>query len=131
MLEIAIVLTEYDSVYEEIAFRFLEHFVWITYAMDRIGEHHDEMWDSTEGFFYDLLHLPNGDAMRLKVRSMVGLLPLCASTVLEPTGIMAQHPRLAELLEIFRKRHPDLLKHMAPADGKFKGYADRRLLSVC
>jgi hypothetical protein len=131
MLEIALVLTEYDSMYEDVAFRFLEHFIWITYAMDRIGEHHDEMWDSTDGFFYDLLHLPNGDAMRLKVRSMVGLLPLCASTVLEPTGIMARHPRLVELVELFRKRHPDLLKHMAPADGKFKGYADRRLLSVC
>ena len=45
MLEIALILTEYDSMYEEIAFRFLEHFVWITYAMDRIGENHDEMWD--------------------------------------------------------------------------------------
>ena len=82
MLEIAMILTEYDAaMYEDIAFRFLEHFLWITYAMDRIGENHDEMWDSQDGFFYDLLHLPNGDAMRLKVRSMVGLLPLCASTV--------------------------------------------------
>ena len=44
--------------YEEIAYRFLEHFLWITYAMDRIGEHHDEMWDAQDGFFYDLLHLP-------------------------------------------------------------------------
>ena len=48
--------------YEEIAFRFLEHFLWITYAMDRIGENHDEMWDTEDGFFYDLLHFPNGDA---------------------------------------------------------------------
>jgi hypothetical protein len=131
MLEIAMVLTEYDSMYEDIAFRFLEHFIWITYAMDRIGEHHDEMWDSQDGFFYDLLHLPNGDAMRLKVRSLVGLLPLCASTVLEASGIMQRHPRMMELVELFRKRHPDLLKHIAPADGTFKGYADRRLLSVC
>ena len=84
MLEIALILTEYDSMYEEIAFRFLEHYFWITYAMDRIGEHHDEMWDTEEGFFYDLLHFPNGDALRLKVRSMVGLLPLCASRVFEP-----------------------------------------------
>jgi hypothetical protein len=131
MLEIAIILTEYDSMYEDIAFRFLEHFVWITYAMDRIGEHHDEMWDSQELFFYDLLHLPNGEAMRLKVRSLVGLLPLCASTVLEATGTVARHPRLQELIELFRKRHPDLLNHIAPADGKFVGYAERRLLSVC
>jgi len=131
MLEIAMILTEYDSMYEDIAFRFLEHFVWITYAMDRIGEHHDEMWDSQDGFFYDLLHLPNGDAMRLKVRSLVGLLPICASTVLEASGILQRHPRMMELIELFRKRHPDLMKHIAPADGTFKGYADRRLLSVC
>ena len=69
MLEIALILTEYDPMYEEIAFRFLEHFFWITYAMDRIGDNHDEMWDTEDGFFYDLLHFPNGDAMRLKVRS--------------------------------------------------------------
>ena len=67
---------------------------------------HDEMWDDEDGFFYDLLHLPNGDAMRLKVRSMVDLLPLCASTVFE-SGVMAQHPRMMELVEIFRKRHPE------------------------
>jgi hypothetical protein len=131
MLEIALVLTEYDSMYEDIAFRFLEQFLWITYAMDRIGENHDEMWDTQEGFFYDLLHFPNGDAMRLKVRSLVGLLPLCASTVFEATGIFAKHPRLVELVEVFKKRHPELLKHIAPADDKFKGYAERRLLSVC
>ena len=131
MLEIALILTEYDSMYEEIAFRFAEHFLWITYAMDRIGKHHDEMWDEEDGFFYDLLHFPNGDAIRLKVRSMVGLLPLCASTVLEPTGIVARNPRIKELFETFKKRHPDLLKHIAPADEKFVGYGGRRLLSVC
>jgi hypothetical protein len=130
MLEIALTLTEYDSMYEEIAYRFLEHFVWITYAMDRIGVNKDEMWDSKEGFFYDLLHFPNGDAMRLNVRSMVGLLPLCASSVLEG-GLVALHPRMLELIQLFKKRHPDLLKHIAPADERFVGYGGRRLLSVC
>ena len=131
MLEIALILMDYDPMYEDIAFRFLEHFLWITYAMDRIGVNHDEMWDSKDGFFYDLLHLPDGQSMRLKVRSMVGLLPLCASTVLEPTGSLARHPRLLELINLFKKRHPELLKHVAPADDRFQGYADRRLLSVC
>jgi Mannosylglycerate hydrolase MGH1-like glycoside hydrolase domain len=115
MLEIALILAEYDPLYEDVAFRFLEHFVWITYAMDRIGEHHDEMWDTKEGFFYDLLHFPSGDAMRLKVRSMVGLLPLCASTVFDP-GFLARHGRTLELIELFKKRHPELLKHIVPAD---------------
>ena len=131
MLEIALILTEYDSMYEEIAFRFLEHFLWITYAMDRIGEHSDEMWDEQDGFFYDLLQFPNGDAMRLKVRSMVGLLPLCASAVIESNSIVENSPRLKELVDTFKRRHPELLKHIAPGDNKFVGYAGRRLWSVC
>ncbi|HTC94391.1 MAG TPA: hypothetical protein VK699_13200 [Terriglobales bacterium] len=131
MLEIALVLTDYDSMYEDIAFRFLEHFLWIAYAMDRIGEKHDQMWDAKDGFFYDLLHLPNGDAIRLKVRSMVGLLPLCASTVLEAKGHLLRHPRLKELVNLFKKRHPEMLKHIAPAGDDFIGYAGRRLMSVC
>jgi len=131
MLEIALILVERDSMYEDVAFRFLEHFLWITYAMDRIGDYHEDMWDDKDGFFYDLLHFPNGDTMRLNVRSMVGLLPLCASTALEPTGIVAKSPRVRELVNTFKKRHPDVLKHIAPADEKFVGYAGRRLMSVC
>ena len=68
MLEMALILTEYDPIYEEIAFKFVQHFMWIAYAMDRRGEHHDEMWDEQDGFFYDLLRLPDGQAMRLKVQ---------------------------------------------------------------
>ncbi len=129
MLEIALILTEYDSVYEEIAFRFLEHFVWITYAMDRIGENHDEMWDTKDGFFYDLFHFPDGHAMRLKIRSLVGLLPLCASTVFEP-GLLARHPRIMELIELFRRRHPDVLEHIAATPDGLIGYGNRRILAV-
>jgi hypothetical protein len=117
--------------YEEIAFRFLEHFVWITYAMDRIGDNHDEMWDETDGFFYDLLKLPNGEAMRLKIRSMVGLLPLCASTVFEG-GVLTHHPRMFELVELFRKRHPDVVKKITTADDPAVGGVDgRRLAAIC
>jgi len=130
MLEIALVLTEYDSMYEEIAYRFLEHWAWITYAMDRIGDHHDEMWDSADGFFYDLLHFPNGDAMRLKIRSMVGLLPLSVATVFGP-GTVAQHPRMMELLELFRKRHPEVMEKLAAAaDLSVGGYMGRRLCAI-
>jgi len=131
MLEIALILTDYDPVYEDVAFRFLEHFLWITYAMDRIGTDKDDMWDDKDGFFYDLLHSPSGEAMLLRVRSMVGLLPLCASSAIEPTGIVAKSPRLRELVTTFKKRHPEVLKHIAPADEDFVGYLGRRLLSVC
>ena len=129
MLEIAIILCEYDSMYEEIAFKFAEHFLWISYAMDRIGAHEDEMWDEQDGFFYDLLRLPDGQAMRLKVRSMVGLLPLCASTVFAPNAA-ERYPRLMEMITLFRKRHPTLISHVAPTSEGFIGYQGRRLLSI-
>jgi hypothetical protein len=131
MLEIALILTDYDSMYEEIAFRFLEHFAWITYAMDRMGTNQDEMWDSADGFFYDLLHFPNGDVTRLKIRSMVGLLPLCAATVFEP-DTARHHPRMFELVELFRKRHPEVAQKIATADDpRIGGYQGRRLAAVC
>jgi len=131
MLEIALILTEYDSIYEDIAFRFLEHFAWITYAMDRIGVNHDEMWDSADGFFYDLLHFPNGDSTRLKIRSMVGLLPVCAATVFE-AGTVARYSRIKELMQLFRKRHPEVMEKVATAeDHLVGGYLGRRLAAVC
>lgn len=129
MLEIALILTEYDPVYEEIAFKFVQHFMWIAYAMDRIGEHHDEMWDEKDGFFYDLLRLPDGKALRLKVRSLVGLLPLCASSVFE-SDILKRHPRLIEMIALFKQRHLEIISHISPLDTGFIGYKDRRLLSI-
>jgi hypothetical protein len=130
MLQMALVLAEHDHMYEEIAYRFVEHFFWITYAMDRIGDNHDEMWDSQDGFFYDLLHLPNGDAERLKVRSLVGLLPMCAAAVIEPDSF-ERFPRLAELVALFRRRHPELMHQVAVADDSFVGYGGRRMSAVC
>jgi len=129
MLEMALILSEHDPMYEEIAFKFVQHSAWIAYAMDRIGDCHDEMWDEEDGFFYDLLRLPNGEAMRLKVRSLVGLLPLCASTTFEPDSA-TRYPKLQELLDLFRQRHPDLVEHIAPTKAGFKGYKDRRLLAI-
>jgi hypothetical protein len=129
MLEMALILSEYDAMYEEVAFKFAEHFMWISYAMDRIGEHHDEMWDEEDGFFYDLLRLPDGHAIRLKVRSLVGLLPLCASTVFE-ANVVERYPKLRDMITLFRKRHPELISHMAPTDDGFVGYKGRRLLSI-
>ena len=129
MLEMALILSDYDRMYEEIAFKFVQHFSWITYAMDRIGENHDEMWDEEDGFFYDLLRLPNGQSMRLKVRSLVGLLPLCASTVLEG-DTETRYPKLMEMIALFKKRHPELVSQVAPTEEGFIGYKGRRLLSI-
>jgi len=128
MIEMALILADHDPQYEEYAFNFLQHFMWIAYAMDRIGEHHDEMWDEVDGFYYDVLRLPDGSATRLKVRSMVGLLPLCASTIFEP-DTLTDHPRLLELIRLFRERHPEVVAKVAPTEGGYTGHGGRRLLS--
>ncbi len=128
MIEIALILAEKDPRYEEYAFTYLQHFMWIAYAMDRIGDNQDEMWDEEDGFFYDVLRLPDGSAQRLKVRSMVGLLPLCASTTFDP-GQLGQLPRLAQLIALMRERYPEVVAQVAPDGVGFEGYNGRRLLS--
>ncbi len=128
MLEMALILADHDPVYEEVAFKYLENFIWISYAMDKAGDQRDDMWDEEDGFYYDVLRLPGGEAFRLKVRSMVGLLPLCASTMIEEDTV-TRHPRLIELIALFRKRHPGVLAQVAPMVDGFVGHAGRRLLS--
>jgi hypothetical protein len=127
MLEMAIILCEYDEIYEEVAFKFVQHFIWIAYAMDRIGDNDDEMWDEQDGFFYDVLKLPDGKAMRLKVRSLVGLLPLCASTAFEGDAA-TRYPKLVELIALFKKRHPEVINQVSPEG--FIGFNGRRLMSI-
>jgi hypothetical protein len=127
MLEMALELGAQDAGYEDMAVKFLEHFLWIAAAMDRIGDNQDELWDETDGFFYDILFFPDGSATRLKVRSVVGLLPLCAVTVL-PGDITTRFPRVAERLADFQRRHAELLVNMAsPME---EGVDGRRILSV-
>jgi len=127
MLRIAVELALHDRLYEEFVSKFFEHTMWIAGAMDRIGDHHDEMWDEADGFFYDVLRLPNGDAMRLKVRSMVGLLPLAAVAIFEE-DILERLPTFRARAREFLKRHPELAANLhMPAT---PGVAGRRLLAV-
>jgi hypothetical protein len=127
MLEIAFELAMHDSVYEDVAAKFIEHFFWIASAMDRIGENKDELWDEEDGFYYDLLRLPDGNACRLKVRSMVGLLPLFATTVISPE-IPARFPYLTQRVREFVTRHPEVVANIAsPAK---RGQNDRLLFAI-
>jgi len=128
MLAIALELAQEDPGYEELAMKFVEHFFWIAGAMDRVGENADELWDQEDGFFYDVLHLPDGSAQRLKVRSMVGLLPLCAVALI-PGEQAERFKRLGERIAFFRKRRPELIGNIFPPDQP--GYAGRRLLAIC
>jgi hypothetical protein len=127
MLQIALELAVNDPGYESMAIKFFEHFFWIAAAMDRIGERQDEMWDEEDGFFYDVLRLPDGQAMRLKVHSMVGLLPLCAATVFEKE-VTERFPSFLERARNFLEHHPELGQTVALPDKP--GVAGRRLLSV-
>jgi len=81
MVQIAVELAIHDPAYESLALKFTEHFIWIANSIYKMGGEHEGMWDEKDGFFYDVLRLPDGHAKRLKVRSLVGLLPLCATTV--------------------------------------------------
>jgi hypothetical protein len=83
MLDIASELATVDATYQDMALKFAEHFMWISIAMFRSTAAHDSLWDVEDGFFYDVLRLPDGRAERLKVRSLVGLLPMCAVFVLD------------------------------------------------
>ena len=107
--------------------KFVERFFWIAAAMDPIGDNPDEMWDEEDGFFYDVLRLPDGTGTRIKVRSLVGLLPLCASTVIEP-DVLERYPEVARRAGAFLERNKDLLVNIA--DPMVPGVHGRRLLSL-
>jgi hypothetical protein len=121
MLQIAVELAIHDPLYEDLAIKFLEHTLWIAGAMDRIGDNQDELWDEEDGFYYDVLRLPDGTAVRLKVRSMVGLLPLMAVTVF-PGDVFEKLPRFTERAHLFLKRHPELTQGIhLPSQPGFNG----------
>uniref|UniRef100_B8HS73 Mannosylglycerate hydrolase MGH1-like glycoside hydrolase domain-containing protein n=1 Tax=Cyanothece sp. (strain PCC 7425 / ATCC 29141) TaxID=395961 RepID=B8HS73_CYAP4 len=107
MLQISLELALHDPLYEDFAIKFFEHTMWIAGAMDRIGEHHDELWDEEDGFFYDVLHFPDGVSTRLKVRSLVGLLSLMAVAVF-PQEAIAKLPHFTESARRFIMEHPEL-----------------------
>jgi len=127
MLEISIELAAHDSFYEDMAVKFSEHFLWIARAMNQTGP--DGMWDEEDGFYYDVLRLPDGSAQRLKVRSMVGLLPLCATTVIEPW----QRERVPKAMEVLRERlqrMPELRDSIHPTGPGHLGYGERGIAAL-
>jgi hypothetical protein len=126
MLTIALELAVDDPSYEEMACKFFEHFVHIAVAMDRIGIQDDELWDEEDGFFYDVLRLPDGRSMRMKLHSLVGLIPLFATAVFDEQ-VFEKLPMFRERATYFAKRHASLMTQInSPLD---KGVGGRHLLS--
>jgi hypothetical protein len=126
MLEIASELAVTDPDYGEMCVKFLEHFLWIASSMTHVGGD-TGMWDDDDGFFYDVLRLPDGRAQRLKVRSMVGLLPLCAATLFDG-AVVTKYPELAERFQYFLEARPELVTSIH--DPRKAGVAGRRLGSI-
>ncbi|MFB4280472.1 hypothetical protein ACBJ59_34645 [Nonomuraea sp. MTCD27] len=127
MLQMAAELSDRAPAYEDLAVRFAQHFLRISASTDRIGEVKEEMWDEADGFFYDVLRLPDGEATRLRVRSLVGLLPLCATTVFTPRPD-ERDARLYNRIREFARRHPSVAEGMSAADRP--GVGGQRMLSL-
>jgi hypothetical protein len=127
MLAISMELAKENPAYEDVASKFFEHFVYIARAMNNIAGEGIELWNKEDGFYYDVLHLPDGTAKPLKVRSMVGLIPLYAVESLEPEAI-ARMPKFERRMKWFLENRPELRNHVVEHD-MGKGQV-RRLLSL-
>jgi hypothetical protein len=127
MLELAFEITLHDPTYEPMIMKFAEHFCYIGSAMNRPGK--DGMWDEEDGFYYDLLRLPDGSSQRLKVRSMVGLLPLCATTVAEKS-MRERIPQTMARMQERMRRIPELKETIHPTGPGHFGVAERGIMAL-
>src|SRR5260370_33727204 len=106
LLDLSLVLAGHDDTYEDLATKFFEHFTYIAAAMDDQG-----LWNEEDGFYYDVLHRPDGSRIPLAVRSFVGLIPLCAATILEPRQL-SRRPAFTARMQWYLDNRP----HIEAAD---------------
>ncbi len=127
LLAIALELASEDPTYEDVASKFWEHFVYIAHAMGHRGDDGMGLWNEEHGFFYDVLKLPDGSHFPMKIRSMVGLIPLFAVETLDPE-VLDKLPDFKRRLEWFIDNRPDLTENVACM--RSEGRGERRLLSI-
>jgi hypothetical protein len=127
LLAIAMELAHFDPSYEDVASKFWEHFVYIAHAMSHRGRDHVGLWDDTDGFFYDVLKFPDGRKYPLRIRSMVGLIPLFAVETLD-SEMLARLPGFKRRMEWFIDNRPDLTGNFACM--RTPGRGARRLMSI-
>jgi len=127
LLAIALELAREDPAYEDLASKFWEHFLYIANAINHLGRNDTGMWDEIDGFFYDVLHFDDGGHMPVKIRSMVGLIPLYAIETLEPS-IINKLPDFKRRMEWFINHRPDLTENVASMSEEGEG--KRLLLSI-
>ena len=126
MMRISLELAKTNPVYQDMATKFFEHFLYIASAVEKMGEDNSGLWDEEDQFYYDVLKLPNSNRIKLKVRSMVGLIPLFAVEILD--NELIQMPEFSTRLKWFFENRPDLSSLVSHWHEKNK--ADRHLLSV-
>jgi len=127
LLAIALELASEDPAYEDVASKFWEHFIYIAHAMNHRGKDGVGLWDETDGFFYDVLRFPDGRKYPMRIRSMVGLIPLFAVETLEPE-LLERLPGFKRRLEWFIDNRPNLVGNVACM--RSRGMQERRLLSI-
>jgi len=127
LLAMALELARHNPAYEDVATKFFEHFIYITHAINNRGEDQESLWDAEDGFFYDALHLPDGTHLPLKIRSLVGLIPLLAVETLEP-DLLNLLPRFKRRMQWFLDNRPELVQHIASLTTPGEG--GRRLLAI-
>ncbi|MGN6872354.1 MAG: MGH1-like glycoside hydrolase domain-containing protein [Solirubrobacteraceae bacterium] len=113
MLQIAVELAKHDRAYVDMAIKFTSHFLWIAVAMNP-PDRDTELWDEQDGLYYDVMRMPDGKMIQLKVRSLVGLLPLCAATVFDGE-LIERYPWLLDGVQLFIERFSDTLSHLGRA----------------
>ncbi len=111
MLAMAMELAREDPAFENVASKFFEHFVYITEAMNQMGGEEIGLWDEVDGFYYDIVRLPNGTHLPIKVRSLVGIIPLFAVWALDSEQLLGL-PRFAKRMRWFMDHHPSIKEHM-------------------
>jgi hypothetical protein len=130
MLSMALELARHDAVYEDIASKFFEHFVTITRAINRsCGEGEGGLWDEQDGFYYDRISVKNGQDVPLKVRSIVGLMPLIAVTI-APSDVASRLPSFMKRVNWFLRNRPGLGAHISEIYEPVAGTATTRMLAV-
>ena len=127
LLAIALELAKHESCYEDLASKFWEHFIYIAHAMSHRGGDRVGLWNEEDGFFYDILKLPDGAQFPMKIRSMVGLIPLFAVETLEPE-VLDRLPDFKRRLEWFIDNRTDLTENLASM--RTEGRGERRLLFI-
>jgi hypothetical protein len=127
LMRIALELAQFNRVYEDIATKFFEHFLYIAKAMNNIGDQGIGLWDEDDQFFYDVLRFPDGQMVPLKARSIVGLIPLFAVEIIEPE-LLDKLPDFKRRLEWFMKYRPELASLVSRWQEPGRG--NRRLLSL-